>query len=947
MSHEPLSRQLLFGFIAFQHGLLDKTRFLSAIDQWLRDKSVDLQALFRSLGNLNTEEVELLNRLVDLHLRRHGDDVAASLTALGGVDELLGELTQRSDPDLSVTIPGLASGTHGDRGQAVFLTHRGGTSRFHIVRPHARGGLGEVFLAQDSELNRQVALKEIQECFADNPESRRRFVVEAEVTGGLEHPGIVPVYGLGQYDNGRPYYAMRFIRGTSLRDAVDAFHRGERRPLSDPLAPTELDSSTVDAKLSETRTELAEETGWRSVDMETTPVDWVEKPARPAATARTVGDAPISFQSVEFRQLLGAFTDVCNAIEYAHSRGVLHRDIKPANIMLGRYGETLVVDWGLAKLRADGEAASSLDEPKLVASSGSGSAPTQTGSVVGTPAFMSPEQAAGKVDGIDTTADVYSLGATLYYVLTGRPPFSGETISELLIRVRAGKLRPPRAVRRNVPRALEAICLRAMALRPRDRYASCRELAQDIDRYLADEPTVAFSEPWVLRARRWSRKHPRSLAALAATVLVGLTSAIAISAIVADKNRELQGKNEELTQRGIELLAANEREVEARKEAEANELAARQQSQLALTTLSSVIRDIQGGLKGTAGGGEIRRRLLRTSLDSLSLLATEFVDETSVERSTWIALNDMANVISRFGIDADDAVLERRLVEQFSDEQQSAVELARMFHQRALEIAERLADQDPDNLRLQRDIAISHDLLGHADLLLGRLDEALRHFEQGLEIRQSLSDRYIDEADRDRDLGDSYFYLGRAQLWLGDSSAALTYWEESLAAWQRLQATAPDDPVIRSNLALAYEVLGEAQRQVGATSRAKESAEASLAIHLELVAEAGADVGRRMSLLRAWEDVSEMQQQFGEIVNARESAEAGLEIMRELSAADPSDEDIQERLASALARLADVQSRAARPRAGELSGLPGDSSTVGGSRSVQSKLATQPSDRAR
>src|SRR5262249_54741200 len=154
---------------------------------------------------------------------------------------------------------------------------------------HAKGGLGQVSVALDEELHREVALKEIQERHADHPESRARFLMEAEVTGGLEHPGIVPVYGLGQYRDGRPFYAMRFIRGDNLKDAIERLHKA--------------DGSTQDA-----------------------------------------GE-----RSLEFRKLLGRFMDVCQAISYAHSRGVLHRDLKPGNVMLGQYGETLVVDWGLAK----------------------------------------------------------------------------------------------------------------------------------------------------------------------------------------------------------------------------------------------------------------------------------------------------------------------------------------------------------------------------------------------------------------------------------------------------------------------------------------------------------------------------------------------------------------------------------------------------------------------
>ncbi len=161
--------------------------------------------------------------------------------------------------------------------------------RFVPLRPHARGGLGEVFVARDGELGREVALKAIQARFADDVHNQARFVREAQITGNLEHPGIVPVYGLGRAPDGRPYYAMRFIVGESLDAAIERFH-GADKPGRDP--------------------------GERSVAL---------------------------------LHLLNRFKAVCHAVDYAHSRGVLHRDLKPSNVMLGPHGETLVVDWGLAK----------------------------------------------------------------------------------------------------------------------------------------------------------------------------------------------------------------------------------------------------------------------------------------------------------------------------------------------------------------------------------------------------------------------------------------------------------------------------------------------------------------------------------------------------------------------------------------------------------------------
>ena len=177
-----------------------------------------------------------------------------------------------------------------------------GGSRFRLLRFHARGGQGEVWIAEDTELHREVALKKLQAHCADDWRSRVRFVHEAEVTGALEHRGIAPVYGRGNFDDGRPFYAMRFIGGTSLKDAIEKFHA-------------------------------------------------------PEPSAQGLDD-----RSLELRRLLGRFVDVCNTVAYAHSRGVIHRDLKPGNIILDEYGEALVVDWGLAKSGC-GEVESPPDEP--------------------------------------------------------------------------------------------------------------------------------------------------------------------------------------------------------------------------------------------------------------------------------------------------------------------------------------------------------------------------------------------------------------------------------------------------------------------------------------------------------------------------------------------------------------------------------------------------------
>src|SRR5262249_40481777 len=373
----------------------------------------------------------------------------------------------------------------------VPVARRGG-SRFRVLRPHGRGGLGEVFVAHDRELHREVALKEIQERHADNPDSRARFLLEGEITGRLEHPNIVPVYSLGTYADGRPFYAMRFIQGDDLQDAIRRFHRPE------------------------------------------------------------ADGGDLRQRNLALRQLLGRFVDVCNAIAYAHSRGVLHRDLKPGNILLGKYGETLVVDWGLAKALGKAEGSQSIEAP-VAPISGSGSTPTQMGTAIGTPAYMSPEQAAGRLDQLGPRSDVYSLGATLYHLLTGRAPFAEKDVGAVLRKVQQGDFPSPRQVQGEVPAALEAVCLKAMALKSADRYASAKELADEVERWLADEPVRAYRESLRLRLARWRRRHPALVTGTAALVFTALLGLV-IGALLL--SQEKQAKLDEQERRALAQVDA-------------------------------------------------------------------------------------------------------------------------------------------------------------------------------------------------------------------------------------------------------------------------------------------------------------------------------------------------------------------------------------------------------
>ena len=429
-------RDLLLGLIALQNGLIDQDQLLNAFRVWSHDRSRTLADHLLARSDFDAEQRAATEAMVVLHLKKHGGDTQRSLAAIPAARATRESLFRLGDADIEAslarTCPATApAGNDGDRtaSYAVGAATSDGL-RYRVLRPHARGGLGAVFVALDSELHREVALKQILDQHADDATSRQRFVLEAEVTGGLEHPGIVPVYGLGTYADGRPYYAMRFIRGDSLKEAIERFHGDE---------------------------ELKNDPGRRTL---------------------------------KIRELLRRFVDVCNAIEYAHSRGVLHRDIKPANVIVGKHGETLVVDWGLAK--TTGRADPGMGERTLIPSPASGTADTLPGSALGTPAYMSPEQARGDLEHLGAQCDVYSLGATLYCLLTGKPPLENQDAGAMLRSAKTGDFPPPRKLDTTIDRPLEAVCLKAMALKPDDRYATPRLLADDIERWMADEPISAW-----------------------------------------------------------------------------------------------------------------------------------------------------------------------------------------------------------------------------------------------------------------------------------------------------------------------------------------------------------------------------------------------------------------------------------------------------------------------
>jgi serine/threonine-protein kinase len=305
-------------------------------------------------------------------------------------------------------------------GQTKGNVESGTGTRYGFTKIHAAGGIGRIWLARDRDLDRDVAIKELLPENAGHMKTVARFLREARLTGQLEHPGIVPVYELATRA-GTHFYAMRFVRGRTLTAAVESYHTKRIDGRDDPL---------------------------------------------------------------EFIALLTAFAAVCNAVAYAHSRGVLHRDLKGDNVILGDFGEVIVLDWGLAKIMGQPDELETDAVPiQNLPDNAQDPGLTLQGEVVGTPAYMAPEQAEGRLNEIDQRTDIFGLGAILYEILTGQPPFVGSNTLEVLKKAIRGSPAPPRDLWPEVPAGLEAICLKAIAKDPRERFSSASDLAQEVQRW--------------------------------------------------------------------------------------------------------------------------------------------------------------------------------------------------------------------------------------------------------------------------------------------------------------------------------------------------------------------------------------------------------------------------------------------------------------------------------
>jgi serine/threonine-protein kinase len=747
-SGQYADRNLLFGVLALQMDFVSREALVAAMNAWVLAKHRPIGEILVEQNSLPAGLQNQLEALVDAHIQRHNGDPLRSLAAVGVPSTVQRGLESIPDRDLHATISAAGTPSRATVDLSSPRTEPG--MRYEVLRPHARGGLGVVSVARDAELGREVALKEMQGDYAEQPVIRERFLREAEITGGLEHPGVVPVYGLGRRADGRPYYAMRLIRGETLLEAANKLARGE-----------------------------------------------------PGYT---------------LRGLLTRFVAVCNAVAYAHSRGVIHRDLKPANVLLGPYGETLVVDWGLAKVvgrpAEPGPGDRVVEERTLLVTGNNDGSKTRAGTVMGTPAYMSPEQADGRPDEQGPATDVYGLGATLYAVLTGRGPIEGGETSAALERVRQGTWAAPREVKPSTPKPLDAICRKAMALRPADRYPSALALAADVDHWLADEPVSTYRETASQRLWRWGKRHKPLLAG--ATALL-LSAVVALAAGIVAVSREKQRTDVALEQARHETGRAEE--------ALSRESQARQLTREALDEMSSQV--IEDWLSRRGPLEPAQRTFLNKALAYYETFAAESGQSEEVRASVMEAHERIGRIRYRLGQHAEAEAADRR----------------------ALDLAGSLAAEFPATPQYRQKLARIHHNLGTVLRETGRTQEAEAAYRNSLDLRRTLQRAFPDERVYRHEVAMACNSLG-SLLNEGRPAEAEPVYRDALAILKPLVAEFPAVPDYTRALAGTDYGLGESLRKTGRGKEAEVGYQDALALLKPLAAALHTDPEYRVEMAR-------------------------------------------------------------------------------------------------
>jgi tetratricopeptide (TPR) repeat protein len=543
-------------------------------------------------------------------------------------------------------------------------------------------------------------------------------------------------------------------------------------------------------------------------------------------------------------RLLRHFIGACHAVAYAHSRGVLHRDLKPEHVLLGPFGETLVVDWGLATPIPGGDASeAALDFPPVM-----DAALAQEGMVVGTLPYMSPEQALGMLSSMDRRSDVYALGAILYALSTGRPPIQGCDFSTMLSRARRGDFPRPREVAPGVPPALEAICLKAMSHDREARYATATELGRDVERWLDDEPTVAYPEPIAARAGRWLRRHRTAAVAAIVALTCATAGLIVLNARTVAANAEIRRQRDRAeAARADAVAAANQREANFR---------------ASLDAINGYLRGIGAeDIPDAPGTTALRRDIADVTAKLLNTLEEQQPEDAEVRYMAGRAYREHANILRLLGRPTDGsysrafemlrgAVAARPQEPRYRDYLSETLRDAAGRHQlanrpaaaapllaEARDLVARLRREHPNAPNYARSDARVTVSVAENLILIGEFEEARAHAARALALMKPLADGRAPGATDRLEVVAFLCVLGDALVGAEKPSEAAPTLDEAIARAEAGLADAPGDPDFRLLAGCAQTQRARALAALGQGDDARTAIDAAAALFDGLTAD--------------------------------------------------------------------------------------------------------------
>jgi serine/threonine protein kinase/Tfp pilus assembly protein PilF len=752
---------------------------------------------------------------------------------------------------------------------------------YRLLREIGRGGMGVVYEAEQISLGRRVALKVLPFAGTLDAKQLQRFKNEAQAAAQLHHTNIVPVFAVGQ-ERGVHYYAMQFIEGQTLAALIHELRKAAGLELPDTLPGSSGCSNGVrSATPAPAQAECA-------AGLEETPH------VAPIVTEHSTKRA--SF----YRTAAALGKQAAEALEHAHLLGVVHRDIKPANLILEERGNLWVTDFGLARFQRDAGL-------------------TLTGDLLGTLRYMSPEQALAQRGLVDHRSDIYSLGATLYELLTLHPVLEGSDRRELLRQIAWEEPRPPRRLNREIPVELETIVLKALAKEPGERYATGQELADDLQRFLDDRPVLAQRPTRAQQLKKWLRRHRVVVWIMAALSVMALIGSIAAAVLIYQEQQR--------------TFEAFKREADQRRRAETN-------LRIALEALDEIyLKVVEDNLPRDPQREAEYRELLQKSLSFYEQFAQTNRAEPLVRLETGRAYLRIGTIHQKLGQHdkaeqsyQESARLLKELSDYFPSDPVARQELAKAHqhlgllfrtigrlrdaereNQAALDLRQQLVNAEPANPAFRNELASTHRNQGTVFKMLNRIDDAERAYQKAIDRYAQLADEEGGTMEYQQGLAASWNGMGILQADAGHFREAEDAYGKALKLYEKLAEVRADTPAYRQELAAAKNNFGVMLIHMSRFDEAEDAFNETLNLRGQLVEDFPSIPNYGEDLAVSHLNLGNVYKATGRRKEAEQSYRESLRILDKLSGRFPTVPKYREELASGYRGLGILLQDAKRP----------------------------------